>query len=1672
MKNVVVKNLELGILFIAISIFVAGFIGYAFYPNSVTVSLSQNIENVSIRVVEPDPTRNPNSVGEVRLDQTLEETTTSYPDNTDTHVEAKLPQLKPLQYRRRYNDENSVVPTSCFSFSQNLTAEKQPQYTDYIDVTPRVDVAVSVKNRDLCLSGFEYGQDYKLTLKTGLPADGALPLSRNVDVDLSFAARPPYVGFSGNGIILPRKDAQGIGFDTVNVSKLKVTLYRVNDRMIARRAPTDGKITEEGGYSWQHSDAASTIRTEVWTGDVDVKSVPNETVTTVFPLSDVVGELKEGAYVISVVRDHEATERRPAQAWRWVIVTDIAMTTYRGDHGMSVFARSLKTAKRLDGVKVQLLAANNEILASKETDALGRASFEAPLLAGSGALQPHMVLAYGTDNDFAMIDLRRPPLDMSDYDIGGRSKLSPIDGYGFAERGIYRPGEMAHLTFMLRTGKLKSVSDRGGVLKIIRPDNVVVLERRIKASEFKGGTLNIPYTLSRDVPRGRWQASLTPDGQDAAVSLSFDVQDFVSQKLRVKLDEYDGIYDGGSELRLGLQADFLYGAPASDLPSDGEARVEIDLKPFPEFKDYAFSPRNPDFTGGFHYLTAGGTDEKGHVNLVLESLPNLANTALPLRLQVTGGVSEPSGRYVRDSVFIPTRTQDSYAGIRSPYATHRAPRGKPVDLDIVLLDKAGAQKAGTLSWVLMNQDWDYQWYKLHGRWRYRRDIFEHEFASGTFDMSAGVPTTWSRRLQWGDYRLVLKDGERELTSYEFAVGWGRKSQSDKPDDLQISLSKTDLEHGDRFTLMVTSPYAGEADLILTNNDVFVSKSISLSEGVSEIDLTYDQSWGQGVYALVSVYTPRDVTTRPIPRRAVGTQYIRRNPKPTTLNIDIKTPDVIRPNSRHEVLLNISQNGGQPDGPAWANLTAVDEGILQLTKYQSPAADTVFHAKAALAQSIHDDYGRILNPNLGSSAIVRSGGDGIGGEGLTVIPQKTVSLFEGMIEVRNGKAVVPLDIPDFNGELRLMTTAWSNQAVGSASRPVTVRDPVPYSVALPRFLAPGDEVEAVISVDNVSGVEGAYAVNLDIDDYLSVKGQAETFELETGQRQDQAVLLKALDAGVSSLKYAVFGPQSYARTGETQMQVRSPYLPISYAEEWLIKADQNFIVPKELLENFFPRSVDMTLSVSVGNLIDPTPYAERLRRYPYGCTEQTTSAALALLYGRDFGVKIHPRLGHFETKMQQAINRLVMRQSEDGTFGLWREGDGNASLWLGVYTSDFLLRANENGYDVEVSVLERTRKALESISKITPARALGYRLNVNRYRSTSNAIQRQVAAAAYASYVMARDGKGRLGQARYLFDAHKKIIKSPLTFGYLSETFALLGDDARAQAAFDMAKETIGYEDDENYYQTSLRDVAGLIAVLSNKDQQLILRTGFVEALKEPNRLRTQEIAHVLLALRQQSSQETEINITSSGVEFSGVDPEASLPVSRAFAYAADINKGLSIRNNGEHSVLLKAVINGSPRKAPEPVDNGLIASKTLHNLKGETVELDQIRRGERYVVKLGFASKQNRSRTIVVADLLPAGFEIEQILLPSDGKSKRGVDGPFGWAGEISKFDMTESRDDRLIISGDTYRQTEYTAAYIVRATMNGDFALPGVVIEDMYRPGDMTITKGSRLRISNGGAL
>jgi uncharacterized protein YfaS (alpha-2-macroglobulin family) len=374
-------------------------------------------------------------------------------------------------------DSSGQDPLACIRMSKDLDPSKS--YADFVLVSPDLgrQPSVRVKGDELCLGGVGF-TDHRITLLKGLPAKGGDTLTANADVDFTFGEKPPYVGFAGDGVILPREESDGVGIETINVQTLAIEVWRVPDRNLVRKSITAPDPTGEGDYSGEYGDdAVGDDGRQVWKGTVPVTGgATGQKATTVFPLGAVLKEMKAGAYVIKA-RDasggrnpEEDSDNNPAQARRWIVFTDMAMLAYDGSESLDVVVRSLKTAKTLSGVRVALVAADGESLAEAQSDADGRARFLRPLLKGQGAERAKMVMAYGPQGDLAVLDLDRSPVDLSKQGVGGRTEggvdgrsvASDIDGYLYADRGIYRPGETVHLTAMVRDRLAKAVSDRKG----------------------------------------------------------------------------------------------------------------------------------------------------------------------------------------------------------------------------------------------------------------------------------------------------------------------------------------------------------------------------------------------------------------------------------------------------------------------------------------------------------------------------------------------------------------------------------------------------------------------------------------------------------------------------------------------------------------------------------------------------------------------------------------------------------------------------------------------------------------------------------------------------------------------------------------------------------------------------------------------------------------------------------------------------------------------------------------------------------------------------------------------------------------------------------------------------------------------------------------------------------
>lgn len=1580
-----------------------------------------------------------------------------------------------MAFHRLRTEMNQAEPRACLEFTRPL--DPSVNYADYLAMEPAATFQTDISGNLLCIGGLTLEPDRRVTIRQGLPSQDGRRTEADEVFTLTFGDRPAYVGFAGSGVILPRAEADGIAIETVNVQRIDVQVLRVPDAILSQQSIYEGETNEEGGWGyWSFNSAGEDVGVQVYEGqiDIDTTNMRNTAQTTVFALGAALREMRPGAYVVKVRDVSPGAGQRSegaesaASSYRWILYTDMALQSFSGATGLDVVVRSLRTARPMGNVNVTLIAQNNEELARARTDSEGRVRFADALVNGDGPARARYVMAYGERGDFAALDLQRPSLDLSDRNVDGRRAPGDVDAYLYTERGIYRPGERVRLIGLMRDQVGRALSNRPSTLVVYRPNGTEA--RRIRMSEaIDGGAIAKNIELDRSAPRGLWRAVLTVDGQDAAAGeVSWSVEDFVPQRLRVRVEASDAVLQAGQTRPVNVQADFLYGAPGSGLAVEAEGRLAIDPNPFPQQQGYSFGRADESFDERLFQLPSTVTDGQGAAQLSL-TLPETPETTLPLRARMIASVADPGGRVVRESFTVPVRTRSLYIGLKPTFENRRAGAGERVAFDVVTVNGQG-NRVGIrgLQWQLVREDWSYDWYLDGGSWRWRRTGRDIPVDGATVDIPAGEPLRIAKDgLREGSYRLIVRDprGGAE-TSQRFGVGWGGPAEDGAtPDMVTVTAPENPVRPGARARVRINAPYPGEAQIVVATDRVIETRTVRVGEGGTNVDVPVTADWGSGAYVLVTVMTPRDPVNLPVPRRAIGVAYV-------PVDMGARTLEVIageglanvRPNTRVEIPIQVrNAPGGERVRVA---IAMVDEGILGLTRYQSPNPVEYFFGRRALGVDVRDDYGRLLNPNMGAPATARQGGDSLGGEGLTVVPTRTVALVSDIVEVRGGRATIALDIPDFNGTLRLMAVAWSETALGQDAEEVIVRDPVVAELILPRFLAPGDEAQGALNIDNVEGPPGAYTVTISGSDTAQIQAQPRRFTLNRGQRQTALIPITGGPLGVGQIALRLEGPQGFTPISRTyDIQSRAPYLPITVTETAPLNAGASWRAPANALARF--RSDGQAL-ISFSNLagLDPAPLLDELYRYPYGCTEQLVSVSMPLLYyntlASEAGRERDPRIAR---RIQEAATQILDRQSPDGAIGLWRANDGYATPWIGAYAVDFLQRAQRAGYAVPRQAMDQAYDGLRRVARLNGFGGVNYQFETYRWPGSndSDALLRS-RAAAYALYVLAKAGQADIGQLRYFHDARLDNEPSPLARAHIAAALHHLGDRARARNAFRMAERALGYRNSGDWYQTPLRDVAGVLALAAEAGEtELVdrLRQRLERDAPDAGRLMTQEQVHLLLAANALLERAGPVNVTLNG---------QPMTERRVMADARRLTQGLVFANAARGPVWRTLQTSGAPIEAPPAMSAGYTINKNVYRMDGSAIDPASLRQGDRVVIVLSGQPEGARTYPTVLVDLLPAGLEIETVLGPEDGVGETRWDGSrrdgaFAWAGQITGTQVSEARDDRFVASANLRGAFRY--AYIARAVTPGRYTLPAAQVEDMYRPGVMARTSTGAIRIA-----
>jgi alpha-2-macroglobulin len=1527
-------------------------------------------------------------------------------------------------------DSDAISPRACFQFSEELPG-KRTDFSPFVAVAGIDKPAISANDKQLCVEGLKHGERYSVTLRAGLPSVVHETLAKSADFTIFVRDRKPFARFSGKAYVLPRNGQRGIPVLSVNTNAVALAVYRVGDRNL---------IDTVLGYDFQRNLSryeaerlASERGAKVWSGELVVEQKLNTEVATAFPVEQALKDLSPGVYAITAAPKGDLSDDYGQLATQWFIVSDLGLTAYSAHDGIDVFIHSLASAAPRAAIEVRLIARNNEVLAVRPTDQNGFAHFEAGLTRGEGGGAPAAIVA-SEKADYAFLSLKSPAFDLSDRGVGGRAVPDGFDAFVYTERGVYRTGEAVEITALLRDARGSAAPLAPLTLVVERPDGVEYRRALAPDQGLGGRSLRVPIVASAST--GTWRVRAYTDPKRPPVGeTTFMVEDYVPERIEFDLASPAKSIARNASAQLSVDGHFLYGAPASNLELQGTVTIAL-TKERPGFAGYAFGPSDDTVTAVRQVLDdLPNTDASGKASFPVK-LDKVPATSRPLEAQVAVSMVESGGRAVERKLTLPIASDAPMIGVKPAFSGRSLADGANADFDVVMVAPDGklTSKSG-LRYELLKVETRYQWYRQSGQWEYEPVKRTERVANGTVDAGADKPARLSLPVKWGRYRLEVSAPEQNgaLTSLSFDAGFYAESSTDTPDLLEVALDKTDYKSSDSVTAAVTATTPGRLTLNVFTDRLVASQSQDVKAGTAQIKLTVGKDWGTGAYLVATLRRPLDAPAQRMPGRAIGVQWFSIDRTDRTLTLDMTLPATLRPNSTLNVPIKFAGLSAGED--ARVVVAAVDVGILNLTNYKPPAPDDYYLGQRRLTAEVRDLYGQLIDGMQGARGQIRSGGD-IGGMELSGSPptQAPLALYSGIVRVGpDGNALVHFDIPAFAGTVRVMAVAWSKDKVGKVAGDVVVRDPVVLTATLPRFLRTGDRGVVQLEFDNVEGGAGDYSIAVNAEGNVKLgSDKPQILKLAAKQRDRVSVPVSAEGSGASALKVSVSGPNGFTLERSYALDVRPATQILTRRTVRTLAKGETFTLTKDMFADFVAGTGRVGLSVAVSTSLDAATLLNALDRYPFGCSEQIASRAVAMLYINELAAqaRLAPD-GDIDQRIKDGIARLLARQGSNGSFGLWSVGGDDA--WLDAYITDFLTRAKERGFDVPATsftlALDRLRNYVGSAPE--PAKDGGREL-------------------AYALYVLARNAAAPIGDLRYFADVKLGDFATPIAKAQVAAALAMLGDKARADKVYLAALDAIApqpkLELGRADFGSALRDSAALVTLASEGRapqktiDDAVLRIDAARALSSVTS--TQENAWLVLAARALAKQLSTVSLSVAGERRQGA-------LYRSLR-ADDLAAPLPITNSGEGNVQAVVSVSGAPL-TPEPAaERGFKIERSYHTLIGEPADPAKAKQNQRFVVVLKMTEPQPQFGRVIVADYLPAGFEIDNPALVSTGETSA-----LTWISDGVEPVNSEFRDDRFTAAFERKQDASpvFTVAYVVRAVSPGRYVLPQAIVEDMYRP-------------------
>ncbi len=1567
-------------------------------------------------------------------------------------------------------------------FSQALTGS-QPfdsmiVVTDANGATVSGSWALDEDNKTLRFPFVQANTNYSVRVKGGIAGVDGKTLGSETSKSVYTGPLEPAAGFAAQGSVLPARETRGLPVVSVNVKEIDVEFLRVRDGEIANFFAAYQKNGKRGSwdldpqYGWygRAGKPIARIADSVYANRFVLSGNENERSLNYLPIQNINELSQAGLYFAVLKRAGSFTDEYETS---FFFVSDIGVHTRAYKDSLFVHTASLKTGDALGGVELGVLDGAGNTVATAKVDENGNAML-------AYTLNSAHVLIARAGRDVSIVPFNQPALDLSDFAVAGR-KQAWFDVFAWSGRDLYRPGETVRLSALLRDNDGNPIKPQPLFVSLRQPDGRLYAEAKLEPGEL--GYFEWQREIPADAPTGRWQVEfkLDPASKEITQSLTLRIEEFLPERLKLDLTTAQAQLAPGDALALDVQGDYLYGAPAAGNRFTARLTLSADVHPVESKKDFFFGDPKIDLPKEAKDVIDSTLDASGKLSeqiTVLDGKPTA-----PIAATVSGSVYETGGRTVTRTLKRTIWPADALVGVRPLFdPKDGASANARASFEVVRSNAAGellAAKGLKLTLVRESRDYHWVWDKESG-WHFNYTERFGDAETRDLDIEAGKALVFDVPVEWGSYRIDILDSATGLTMrYPFVAGWSwnddNRGTEARPDKVKLSLDKQGYRAGDTLKVTLTPPHAGKGVLIVESDKMLYTRNIDVKAGSSTFEIPVTEEWERhDVYVSALVFRGGSAVERITPARAVGAAFVPMDRSERKVDVQIEAVDLMKPETELSVTIKAPALAGKK---AYATVTAVDVGILNITRFARPDANAWFFAQRRLGVDAYDLYGRVIESYDGGTAKLRYGGD----MALDALPQarrptakvQTVDLFSGPVALdAQGNAIVQLSVPDFNGTLRVTAVVFSENQYASNDRETIVRAPLVAEISTPRVMAPGDSAAVALDLQNFSGASRAFRVQVSVDAPLQLADGTRTLTLADQQKSTFRFPLTARDGlGVGRIRVLAEATDTAGDPirvqREFEMVVRAGWPAVLRSTPRSLDTLVPITLGADALDGLYADSVTAHLTVSS---LPPLPFAAALGdllKYPYGCVEQTTSKAFgALLLDQATAQKLNVTGLDAEARKQRidgAIGRIASMQAGSGHFSMWG-GESSVNTFITPYVTEFLLDARDDGFIVPDEMLQR---ALQRLSDDLLAGG-------HPYYSYDDADHMRFADQAWSAYVLARVNRAPLGTLRALYDNERSKSKTALPLVHLGVALKLMGDAPRAEKAIE---EGFAKKSDRSRwlgdYGSDLRDTALMVALVQqhglSKPEYGARVFELARSIKVEQRLGEESAARwggsgrLFLSTQEQiaigrlgkgliADGDSVVSGTLAiGAQDTPISPERLW--SRSFD-ATDLRAGVRMTPIGAPPLYVSTDIAGIPRTAPPADDSNVSIQRSLYTLDGKPWQPGPLKEGDALIVSLRIEARVAMPDALLV-DLLPGGLEIENFNL-TDAKQWADivVDGiSLSERSSAADVQHEEFRDDRYVAALKLAEGQQSTVFYLVRAVTPGTFVMPPALVEDMYRP-------------------